>query len=153
MKRSIKLVLAILVVLLLGLQFMPSYKNESHKQPSAPFVAAYPVPENIESILKRSCYDCHSNNTQYPWYARVQPVRYWLDRHVEQGTEELNFDEFGNYSNRRRRNKLSAIANSLKERSMPLKSYLLIHHNAKINSRDSATIVDWINRIDISGVN
>ncbi len=69
----------------------------------------------MQNILKRSCYDCHSNNTVYPWYDRIQPVAWWLQYHVNHGKHSLNFSEFGSYSVARQAKKLKNIGKQIKE--------------------------------------
>lgn len=107
----------------------------------------YPVPDNVQSILKRSCYDCHSNNTNYPWYSNVQPFGLWLDRHIRKGKEDLNFSDFGSYKGKRQVNKLKEIENSIKDRSMPLSSYVFMHKNARLTDADKNAVIQWLNKI------
>jgi len=103
-----------------------------------------PVPDDVQGILKKSCYDCHSNNTEYPWYAYVQPLHWYLNSHIRSGKEELNFNEFAGYTLRRRQNKLRAIENSLKDGTMPLSSYILIHRNAILDPREKSILIKWV---------
>jgi len=103
-----------------------------------------PVPDDVQGILKKSCYDCHSNNTEYPWYAYVQPLHWYLNSHIRSGKEELNFNEFAGYTLRRRQNKLRAIENSLKDGTMPLFSYILIHRNAILDPREKSILIKWV---------
>lgn len=102
------------------------------------------VPDDVQGILKKSCYDCHSNNTEYPWYAYVQPLHWYLNSHIRSGKEELNFNEFAGYTLRRRQNKLRAIENSLKDGTMPLSSYILIHRNAILDPREKSILIKWV---------
>ena len=99
------------------------------------------------NILKKSCYDCHSNNTNYPWYSYIQPIRLMMDHHVEEGKEELNFSEFGNYSERRKRNKLRSITEQIEKRKMPLLSYLWLHSEATINQSQIDSILSFLNEV------
>ena len=101
------------------------------------------VPDSVMNLLKNSCYDCHSNNTRYPWYANVQPVAWWLNSHVTDGKRELDFSEFGNYTLRRQQNKFKGINNEVKSGDMPLSSYTLIHTTAKLNAAEKKMIADW----------
>ncbi len=103
-----------------------------------------PVPDDVQGILKKSCYDCHSNNTEYPWYAYVQPLHWYLNSHIRSGKEELNFNEFAGYTLRRRQNKLRAIENSLKDGTMPLSSYIMIHRNAILDPREKSILIKWV---------
>lgn len=102
-----------------------------------------PVPDDIQTILKTSCYDCHSNNTIYPWYAAIQPVAWWLNDHIEEAKKEINFNEFAGYSLRRQYKKLGEIIEQLKEDEMPLNSYRLIHRNAVLNEPKKLSLLNW----------
>jgi hypothetical protein len=115
----------------------------------------FPVPSNVKTVLEVACYDCHSNNTRYPWYANIQPGGWWLAHHIKEGKEELNFSDFGSYSRRRQINKLRSIVNSIKDATMPLSSYTLLHQDARLTSEQKALIIAWANKIkdSITAVN
>ncbi len=150
MKRVIKISLTVIGVVFIIIQLVPRDHNESGVMPANDISKIYAVPVNVGAILKRSCYDCHSNNTDYPFYARIQPMRYLMDGHVRQGKEELNFNDFGTYSSRKQRSKLRAIGESLEEGSMPLSSYTLIHRNAILSKEDEAILMNWVKLINDS---
>ena len=101
------------------------------------------APADVAGVLKTACYDCHSNNTNYPWYANIQPMGWLLSKHIKAGKAELNFNEFGSYSKRRQSSKLKAIANSVKDGLMPLSFYTLIHGDAKLDVHKKQVIIDW----------
>jgi len=117
---------------------------------TADFTKVYNVPKNIEIILRTSCYDCHSNNTYYPWYSYIQPARFFMESHIKEGKENLNFNEWGNYSDRKQNNKLDRIAKQIKSNEMPLTSYTLIHKNATLSDTQKKEVLDWINKIEDS---
>lgn len=142
MNRSKKILLVILIILI-AIQFIQPARNKNGQVLPTAVSKMYSLPENVQATLKTACYDCHSNNTQYPWYADVQPVRWVLDRHIKEGKEELNFSEFGVYSGRRQINKLKAIANSIHDGNMPLSSYTLMHKNARLSAAEKISIIDW----------
>jgi len=110
----------------------------------------FPVPEKINGILKNSCYDCHSNNTRYPWYAMLQPGGWLLASHIKKGKQELNFNEFGSYSRRRQQSKLKSIGNSIKDETMPLSSYTLIHRSAKLSQTERDLVTNWVEQMRYS---
>ena len=95
-------------------------------------------------MLKISCYDCHSNNTHYPWYSFMQPGAWSMASHIKEGKADLNFSEFGAYSSRRQQSKLQAIINSINDNTMPLSSYIILHKNAKLSEENKALLLDWI---------
>ena len=101
------------------------------------------VPANVKNILEKSCNDCHSNKTNYPWYTNIQPVGWWLNHHVNEGVGELNFSEFNTYKLRRKLHKLEEIAEQVKEGEMPLGSYTWMHSEAKLTAVEQQILIDW----------
>ncbi|WP_246474801.1 heme-binding domain-containing protein [Pedobacter roseus] len=126
------------------MQILQPARNKSVQVMPQDISTLVPVPDDVQGILKKSCYDCHSNNTEYPWYAYVQPLHWYLNSHIRSGKEELNFNEFAGYTLRRRQNKLRAIENSLKDGTMPLSSYILIHRNAILDPREKSILIKWV---------
>jgi hypothetical protein len=145
--RNIKKLLLALFIVFLAIQFIQPARNNNGQVLPSDISRIYAVPDNISSILKNSCYDCHSNNTRYPWYSYIQPGGWWLASHIKKGKADLNFSEFGKYSALKGKNKLQAIANSINDETMPLPAYTIIHTDAKISKDDKVLILDWINAI------
>ncbi len=135
-----------LLVVLVIIQFFRPARNESNET-TFDISTKYPVPDTVKAILKASCYDCHSNHTEYPWYANVQPVAWWLANHVNEGKGELNFNTFAKYRIGRQYNKLDKIAKEVNEGEMPLSSYTLIHRYAKLDDGQRKLVADWANSI------
>lgn len=151
MKIIIKKILFIGLIIFLLIQLYQPARNISFEQDiTGNFTKVYNVPKNVEIILRTSCYDCHSNNTYYPWYSYIQPARFFMERHIKEGKEELNFNEFGNYSKRRQNSKLKAISKEIESNEMPLSSYTLIHKNAILTASQKKEVLDWINKIEDS---
>jgi serine/threonine protein kinase len=147
-KRKIfKKVLIVLLILFLALQFIPTNRNQSTEILASDFIKVYNPPTNIAQKLKVSCYDCHSNNSHYPWYNKIQPVAWFLENHINEAKEELNFSEFDNYSNRKKKGKLKAIKNEIKDDKMPLKSYTIMHKNAKFTKEEKKQFVKYFNKL------
>lgn len=138
-----KTIMLLLLLVFIAIQFIRPVKNMNSEAKPAAIEKFISVPSNVQNILGRSCYDCHSNNTRYPWYASVQPVAWFLNSHVIKGKAELNFDEFGNYSKRRQLSKLKSIISQVKDGEMPLRSYIWIHKDAKLSVADEALVTDW----------
>ncbi|WP_374166680.1 heme-binding domain-containing protein [Arcticibacter sp. MXS-1] len=136
--------LVVIGLLILMAQLIRPARNQGVSGGPKSFEKCVAVPGPVLSVLKRACYDCHSNRTAYPWYANVQPVGWWLDHHVKEGKEELNFDEFAAYDPDKSRHKLQESADVIKEGEMPLSSYLLIHKGAKLSDADTATVLAWM---------
>lgn len=137
----------LILLFLFGLfQFYPRpEKNISPVEAKNSIEKLFPIPDSVLTILKTACYDCHSNNTRYPWYSNIQPVALFLNKHIVEGKKELNFDEFGNYTERRQQSKLKAIAYQVRDGEMPLYSYKLMQSEARLQKRDIQIIINWIN--------
>lgn len=142
---TVKNILIILLLLFSGIQFIDVKRNISTNHSANAIEDYYTIPVKVQTILKTSCYDCHSNNTSYPWYSKVQPVKWWLSDHVNSGKRHLNFDEFNTYSRDKKLEKLDEIIETIKEGEMPLTSYTIIHHDAKLSPSDQSEIEGWIN--------
>ena len=148
MKINIKKILTSGLIIFLLIQFYQPARNLDYGQVLPIHIAKlYNVPSNVKTILQTSCYDCHSNNTEYPWYSYIQPVRMFMDSHIKEGKENLNFSEFGNYSERKQGNKLEQIVKQIKADEMPLASYTLIHKNAILTQENKKVLINWIERI------
>ena len=143
MKKILKRTFQILLLVFIVIQFIRPAKNKTQGISNNDISKIYSVPAGVETILKTSCYDCHSNNTVYPWYAQVQPAAWWLDEHIKDGKKELNFSEFKSYTIRRQYKKLEEINELVKKGEMPLDEYLWIHKNAKLNEQQKLTIANW----------
>lgn len=145
MKRAKKILLA-LAVILVALQFIQPARNKNGQVLPTDFSKIYTVPANVQGLLQNACYDCHSNNTRYPWYVNTQPMAWIMAGHIKNGKEKLNFSEFGSYPVRRQASKLKGIANSIKDDEMPLTSYRQMHNTAKLSQADKTLIIDWMQK-------
>ncbi|MFC5282750.1 heme-binding domain-containing protein [Pedobacter alpinus] len=139
----VKKILIVTAIFLVLIQFVKSEKNIAEgAQPNA-ITTKYLIPDSVQQILKVACYDCHSNNTKYPWYSAIQPVAWWLNDHVKDGKKHLNFDEFTTYTLKRQDHKLEEVIETQEDRWMPLESYSLIHGDAKLSETQRKVIIDW----------
>ncbi|MBS1666369.1 MAG: heme-binding domain-containing protein [Bacteroidetes bacterium] len=130
----------------IGIQFIQPAHNKSGQVMPADFTKVYVVPSNVQNILQNACYDCHSNNTNYPWYSNIQPMAWMMKRHIDNGKEKLNFSEFGIYSTRRQISKLKGITNQIKGNEMPLSSYKAMHTKENLSKEEKAFIINWFNK-------
>lgn len=130
---------------LLVMQLIRPERNVAANPPRAPFAASVAGAVEVEPLLRRSCYDCHSSTTVYPWYAEVQPVGWWLADHIDNAKRELNFDEFGSYRPMRKFRKLEEIASEIEKDAMPLPSYLIMHGNARLAAEEKQKLISWVN--------
>lgn len=143
--RVVKIIAWILAIVLVGIQFIPTERNQSDTVPTTDFMKVNNVPSLVKETVRTSCYDCHSNNTSYPWYNKVQPMAWYLQYHINEGKDELNFNEWGNYSNRRKKSKLRSIISQIEGNEMPLGSYTLIHKDAILSNESKTELIDYIN--------
>lgn len=145
MKRALKIVFIIIFVGFIVIQFFrPNFTNPSVALNETLESNTF-VPENVAVILKRSCADCHSNETVYPWYAKIQPSAWFLASHIEDGRRQMNFSVWSTYDARRKKRRLGEICEQIESREMPLPSYLWIHRDAQMNGEDVKILCDWAN--------
>ena len=144
MKRKLLLVL---VIIFIGIQFVPANLNKSSLEQKDDIIVTENPPQEIAVLLKTSCYDCHSNNSEYPWYDKVAPVSWWVAYHIDEAKEELNFSEWATFTSKRRNHKLEEMIEVLDEGEMPLSSYLIMHRDAKVSTEQAAQLKSWINTI------
>ncbi|PQJ82894.1 heme-binding domain-containing protein [Polaribacter glomeratus] len=145
--KIVKIILLVLLVAFVGLQFVPTALNTSDVVPKTDFMMVNNVPEIIKNKLQVSCYDCHSNNTAYPWYNKIQPVAWILEDHIKKGKDELNFSEWDLLSSRRKASKLRSIIKQIESNEMPLESYTLIHRNALFSLVEKQKIIEYISEL------
>lgn len=132
-----------LFVLLAAAQFVRPAKNLSTGLGPNDITRQHAVPAQVLGVLEKACYDCHSNHTRYPWYAEVQPVRWWLDSHIKDGKRHLNFSEFGTYAAKRAGKKLDEIVDEVELRHMPLRSYVWMHAEARLTPEEIKLLAGW----------
>lgn len=147
MIKILKIIAIIALVALIGIQFIPTNSNQSDIVPVTDFITTYNPPKEVVAILRTSCYDCHSNNTAYPWYNKIQPVAMFLEDHIAHGKEEFSFSGFGEYSDRRKKSKLKSLIRQVEQDEMPLDSYTLIHRDAKISDSEKELVLNWVNKV------
>lgn len=140
----LKKILLVLIILIVAIQFFRPEKNESNDLKYA-ITTKYEVPEQVDQILKVSCYDCHSNKTEYPWYANVQPVAWWLDSHVKDGKKHLNFSEFTNRPIAIQNHKWEETIEMVEKKEMPLESYTYmgLHSEANLTNEQREVVINW----------
>jgi hypothetical protein len=145
--KLIKQIGLVVLIALVGIQFIPTRRNLKTEVPPTDFLLTYKVPEEMRLLIHTSCYNCHSNNTSYPWYNKIQPVGWFLENHINKGKAELNFSEFGSYSVRKQKSKLSSMANQIEKDEMPLSSYTLIHRDARLSKESKKALIDYFNAL------
>jgi hypothetical protein len=142
----IKKITLVLVVLLVIIQAVRPTKNNS-ADTQKDITTLYPMPEDVKVIVNKAYADCHSNNTNYPFYANIQPIAYWIEDHVKDGKRHFNFNDFASYRIAKQNHKLEEVIEQVKEGEMPLYSYTLIHKEARLTDAEKITLTSWCQSI------
>ena len=138
-----KISIAILIILI-AIQFIPYEKNESANY-EFDISKSYNIPDNVQTIFKNACNDCHTNQTIYPWYSQIEPVGYWLNSHVTDGKRHLNFSEFTNRPLAIQYHELEEVVEVMEEKEMPLDSYTNfgLHPEANLSDEEREILINW----------
>ena len=148
MRRSAKILKWFAVGLfcvLLGIQFIGPVKSNPAGDGGQMVQAHLQVSPAVNAILERSCNDCHSNQTRWPWYSNVAPVSWFVIDHVNHGRSHLNFSEWGKLSQREAGGMLGQICKEVKSGAMPLSSYTPLHPGSKLSDEDIRVLCEWTN--------
>lgn len=137
-----KIVMVILLLSFLGIQFI----DVSNTNP--PVIGEIQVSPEIRTVLKKSCYDCHSNETNWPWFSKVAPVSWYVIDKVDSARSYLNFSEWNKYNSRQRNKKLDDILKKVTADEMPLSYYTFLNPNATLDFNKKAIIKKWITTND-----
>jgi hypothetical protein len=141
--KKLLIAFGIVFFLFIAIQFILLAHNKSSQVLATDISKTISISDSVQGIIKNACYDCHSNNTNYPWYSNIQPVGWLLAKHITDGKDALNFNEFGSYSPRRQLSKLDEIANAITDNIMPLPSYKMMHKNAQLSPNEKTLILNW----------
>jgi Haem-binding domain len=142
-QKVLKWLALALVCLFVGLQFVRPARTNPAVDQSQTIRARLQLTPEVAAILDRSCQDCHSNTTRWPWYSNVAPVSWMVIDHVNEGRQHMNLSEWGRNDNRRAKKKLEEMCDEVKEGAMPISSYTLIHRGAKLSAEDVKVLCDW----------
>jgi hypothetical protein len=137
-----KIIIGLLAILVL-IQFIRVDKTNPPVDVQQDFITQTKPPVEIVSLLKTACYDCHSNETQYPWYFNVAPISWWAKDHVNDGRKHLNYSIWSTYKKERQVHKLDEMYGEVEEGGMPLSSYTFMHAGAKLTAEQKVALVDW----------
>ena len=133
----------ILLIALMVIQFIRPEKNLSEIPIDDQFKQETNPPKAVLNILETSCYDCHSNNTTYPWYNNIAPVSYWIADHIEHGKGHLNFSEWASYDKGKKEHKLEEVIETVESAEMPLKEYTWTHEEARLSDEERKALIEW----------
>ena len=146
MKNKVfKGIVGLFVVLIILAQLFPANDINTPLDPQVDLSGDASVPAEVAEALKTSCYDCHSNQPNYPWYAKIGIVKYYLTNHIKGSHKKLNFSLWNNYSDNERRHKREEICEEIEEGNMPIKSYQLMHKDVALSETQKELICAWAN--------
>ena len=134
-----KKLLIILILVFIGIQFVPMNVPADLPVKDGDTIEAS---EEVQAILERSCFDCHSSHTKFPWYSNVAPVSWFTKLHVKKAREKLNFSTWASYDDEKKLKYLEKLPKAIKSK-MPMPSYLIMHSEAKLSDKDKKAISDW----------
>uniref|UniRef100_UPI0040470786 heme-binding domain-containing protein n=1 Tax=Roseivirga sp. TaxID=1964215 RepID=UPI0040470786 len=143
MKKILRYILFFLLFAFVVIQFIARPEKISEPVTDSDIILALNVDQEIGAMLKSACYDCHSNQPRYPWYASVAPINWWISDHIEEGRGELNFSLWSTFSARKRDHKLEELIEMVEEREMPLPNYVPMHKDADLSDEQIASLVKW----------
>jgi hypothetical protein len=141
MKRWIRRAGVVLALALIAIQFVPIERTNPPVESDAPVAA------ELKTVLRRSCYDCHSNETTWPWYSYVAPVSWLIANDVKEGRREVNFSVWNQYSDARKARKFKEIVEQIEANKMPQWYYVLLHPDAKLSASEKEMILKWAKRL------
>ena len=146
LKKSLLVLLVVFVIA----QFFGPDRNKGDIKSVEPFLAETTPNAEVSSVLKETCFDCHSSFTRYPWYDKITPVNYWLAGHVEDGKKHLNFSEWSDYSVKKKDHKLEELIEMVEEKEMPLPSYTWTHSDANLSDDQIEAVISWAESVRAS---
>jgi len=139
LKKFLLLALLVLVII----QFFRPDKNSTQGDHALDFISETNPSLEVKTVLEQSCYDCHSNNTNYPWYNDVAPISFWLADHIKDGKRHLNFSEWTGYDTEKKDHKLDEVEEMVADGEMPLREYTWTHEKARLTKEQREAVVDW----------
>jgi len=142
-KFTLKNIAIFLVFLFLAVQSIRIDKTTEPVNPATDFIALTSANAEVANTLKIACYDCHSNQSSYPWYTNIAPVSWWIKHHINEGSHHLNFSIWGTYSEKRKSHKLEECIEMVEEGEMPMTSYTIMHGDAKLTDAQKLQLVEF----------
>lgn len=146
MFKILKWSVVVAAVIFAAAQFVRPAKTNPPVEEARTMQAHLKVPSQVDAIFRRACYDCHSNETTWPWYSNIAPTSWFLTDHVDHGRKHLNFSDWAQperHAVNKSAAKLDEICREVKGRGMPLGTYLILHPEAKLSDQDIKVICDW----------
>jgi len=130
-----------LVIILALMQFKQIDKTNPEYNEAEDFITITQPSEEIATLIKAACYDCHSHQAKYPWYSNVAPISWMVEHHIEEGREHLNFSKWGSYDTKKANHKLEECIEEIEEGEMPMKPYVVMHSEAKMSKEQKKALM------------
>jgi hypothetical protein len=146
MKKALKILGFVALVIIIAMQFFRVDKNTPTVIASNSFQAIMQPPANLHELMVLACYDCHSYDSKYPWYSNIAPISWFLQNHIVEGRDHLNFSTWGDYAPSDQKELLEEMAKEIQEGKMPLKSYTIIHKDALLSATEQSELVSWLSQ-------
>ena len=150
MSKGVKIAGLLVIVGFVVMQFFQPEKNQGGGDQDNDVLLVSSIPDSVATILKKACFDCHSNQTEYTWYSNISPVSWYLDKHIRDGKADLNLSNFGSLKKAEKIGALSDIFDVMEAGTMPLQSYMLIHRKARLSPEEIDAICNWTERESLS---
>ena len=141
--KIIKKIAWILLISFVVIQFVRPEKNETELATDMIFLTETNPPERVKEVLRTACYDCHSNNTEYPWYNHIAPVSFWIADHIKKGKRDLNFSAWDQYKVNKKDHKLEEVVETVESGYMPLSEYTWTHADARLTEEQRKAVIEW----------
>lgn len=141
--KTVKIIFFILLGIFVVIQVIPSGKPDNNLVPGQDIFETTSIPDEVGSLLKNACYDCHSQSVKYPWYSYVAPVSWLVSRDVKFGRENLDFGKWGGLSKRDKLKVLGEISDEVGDGLMPMQIYISMHPEANLSDEQRELIVNW----------
>ena len=140
---KLKYIIGGLAIVFALIQLKPVDRSHPPFEKEQDMIHVLAPPVEVEQLLRQACYDCHSNQTHYPWYARVAPVSWMIERNVHKGREEVNFSHWGSYRSSRAMHKLEESYKQIQHGHMPVPAYTLLHAHARLETEEKEQLINW----------
>lgn len=138
-----KIIISLLILGIIAIQFIPSGIEESKPESNQNIVNSGLLSDPASALLRKACFDCHSDQAELPWYSKLAPVSWLLADHISEGKSHLNFSTWEGYSVSEKTGKLEEIKDEIESGGMPLKSYKLMHPEAKLTPEEVTSLLTW----------
>ena len=151
--KILKYILYGIIAIFFLIQFVPNDLPENNNDLTNDIVLTEKAPEDVKLILSKACYDCHSNQTTYPWYSYVAPASWLVAKDTKEGREELNFSNWADLSKRKKIKILNEMAEEIEKKNMPLEVYTVVHKDAILSEEEIQTISNWTKSVSTEILN